>query len=136
MKIVYLDQNKWIELNGAYHGTKTHPDLDRTLKFIRDASRKAEIVVPLSAVHYMEIARIGDRSRRARLGETMWELSGGHTLARFRKVVEHEIEEALARRYPAITPEPFELLGKGYAHSLETDYAYRCPDELRFKLPN
>jgi hypothetical protein len=64
MKIVYLDQNKWIELNGAYHGTKTRPELDRTLEFIGDRLKAGMITVPLSTVHYMEIARIADRTRR------------------------------------------------------------------------
>jgi len=136
MKIVYLDQNKWIELNGAYHGTKTRPELDRTLEFIRHRLQMGAITLPLSAVHYMEIARIAGRTRRARLGDTMWALSGGRTLASFRKVIEHETEEALARRYPEISPEPFELLGKGFAYALGINYAYRCPEELRSRLPD
>jgi hypothetical protein len=66
----------------------------------------------------------------------MWAISGERTLASFRKVIEHEIEQALARRYPEITPEPFELLGKGFAYAFGTDYAYRCPNELRSRLPD
>src|SRR5713226_5709929 len=91
MKTVYLDQNKWIDLARAFHGKDSEPRLNRALDFVRDASRQGSISVPLSAVHYMETAKIGNRARRARLGVVMWELSCGYTLASYNDVSCHEL---------------------------------------------
>lgn len=132
MKLIYLDQNKWIDLARAYHGKSPDPGFRTALDLARKASASGAAVFPLSAIHYMEIARIRDSGRRARLGTVMWEISGGITIASTRAVLIHELEGALSRVRPRVQPRPFTLLSRGVAHAFGMDRpGYRIPEQLR-----
>lgn len=136
MKIVYLDQNKWIDLARSFHGKDADAHLAAALTSVRAASEQGSAVFPLSAIHYMEIARIRDPQRRARLGTVMWELSRGATIASNRAILIHELEEALARRFPHVRPRPFVLISKGVNHAFGMDRPeYRIPEPFRSQLP-
>lgn len=135
MKIIYLDQNKWIDVAKAFHGRAVDPDLRAAFVLVEKLSRRGAAVFPLSAVHYMETAKISDHGRRKRLGTAMWEISRGHTMASYREIVRFELESELARRFPGVAPRDFELVSRGVAHAFGEVYTYRIPDELRKKLP-
>lgn len=134
MKVVYLDQNKWIDVARAFHGKARDTGLKAAFADIRKVSQQGEAVFPLSWVHYFETAKATDHERRKRLGTAMWEVSGGHTLASVRKMARFEAETALASRFPRVTPRDFRLVSKGYAHAFDTTFTYRIPDEYRGKL--
>jgi len=77
--IVYLDQNKWIELAKIFHG-KDKSERAKSIQKEIEASLECGYIYPLSEVHYMEFARIRNNERRSRLGKVMWEYSKGQTL--------------------------------------------------------
>jgi hypothetical protein len=136
MKIIYLDQNKWIDLARSYHGKDNDPDLKATLSYLLQETKQGSIVLPLSATHYMEIARIRDPQRRSRLGTVMWELSGGTTIGSYRAMLIHELECALARRFAHVHPTTFTLLARGLAHATGVPIdRYRIPEPARSQLP-
>jgi hypothetical protein len=137
MKSVYLDQNKWIDLARAHHGAASGTRFSATLQFLRDPDTRARVVLPLSAIHYIETATVGGGSKsRSRLGEVMWELSRGYTMAPHRLILDHELDVALARRFPAVSIKPFTLVDKGVAHAFGMDrQAYRMPEQVRSALP-
>ena len=117
MKIVYLDQNKWIELARGYYGKTSCNNIQNILKFIQNALKEQAIVLPLSEIHYMETARIYHPSRRERLGSFMYEFSKGYTIAFYTKILIHELESALSKRFQKITLRPFNLISKGVLHA-------------------
>lgn len=119
--LIYLDQNKWIELARIVYGKDAKLESKVVLERIRAAIASGRWVLPLSAVHYMELARISNRERRHRLGAVMHEFSGGLTIAPVREIIEHEIEIALVSRRPALAVTPFSLLGRGVAHAFGVD---------------
>jgi hypothetical protein len=132
MTIAYLDQNKWIDLARAYHGKHPDPTYTSALEAIREGIQQQTLVLPLSAIHYLELFRIKDSARRARLGKVMWELSRGYTLASTTAILFHELEVSLSRRFPHIICRPFTLLAKGAAHAFGVPRsAYRVPPEAR-----
>jgi hypothetical protein len=136
MKIIYLDQNKWIDLAKSYHGKDNDPELKATLAYLLRETQQGSIVLPLSATHYMEIARIGDPQRRGRLATVMWELSGGTTIASYRAMLIHELECALSRRFAHVNPPTFTLLARGLAHAAGVPtHQYRIPEPARSQLP-
>lgn len=114
--IIYLDQNKWIELAKIFHGKDKS---ERAKSIHRDikASLDCGYIYSLSEIHYMEFARISDRGRRSRLGQAMWEYSGGQTLISAREIVECEIEIGLQDYIPRIKPRKINLIGRGIAHA-------------------
>lgn len=115
--LVYLDQNKWIELARCIHGKETDPSRRSAADGIVRAAASGEAKFPLSAVHYVELARVSNAARRERLGSVMYDISRGVTLASVRQTIEHEVEVSLSRLFPAVIPRPFALLGRGVRHA-------------------
>ena len=119
MAIIYLDQNKWIELAKVLHGKDPRPEMQKVLSFVQDTGRARTHVYPLSAVHYMETNRVREPGRRYRLGIAMWSLSRGRRISLGQKLLVYELELALARRFEGVTPTAFSLLGRGVAFAFD-----------------
>lgn len=115
--LIYLDQNKWIALARMVYG-KDKSQLSKTivthtLKAVEDG----RIIIVLSAIHYIETARISNSDRRKRLGKVMWKYSKGRTLASYKKIVIHELETALTEFFKMKNKTPFQLVGYGVSHA-------------------
>jgi hypothetical protein len=115
--IVYLDQNKWIELARMSHKKDTSPRASRVLRAFEAASNGGQVEFPLSSFHYIETSRISNVDRKIRLGTVMWRFSKGVTIIGYQALVRHELEAALAKHIPQITPGTISVLGYGYAHA-------------------
>ena len=74
LMVVYLDQNKWIELARVVNGLETSPAA-KQLQREMAAAIDCGYVFPLSAIHIIEFSRIKDHGRRSRLGSVMWHFS-------------------------------------------------------------
>jgi hypothetical protein len=110
--LVYLDQNKWIQLAKIINGKETSEGAICLLEEIK-ASLKCGYSYPLSAIHYMEFARISNLGRRQRLGKVMWDYSKNKTLISTREIVIHELENSLSNFFPEIKPKNINILGTG-----------------------
>jgi len=118
MKVIYLDQNHWIELARTAYGRASRPETPMVLEALRQARASGRTCFPLSFGHYIETRKRGNADQRLRLAKFMLELSGGITVAPPDVVFRHEIDMALGRCFPGRAgPEPFELLGRGAAHA-------------------
>jgi hypothetical protein len=123
MKIVYLDQNHWIELSRAAHGRKTKAETPAVLGALRKARKSGCACFPLSFAHYVETHKQRALARRTRLADLMLELSDRITIAPPHVVARHEIEKALAHCFPGrVEPQPFQLLGTGLTHAADHDF--------------
>ncbi|MCC3859461.1 hypothetical protein IB289_24275 [Vibrio parahaemolyticus] len=119
--LVYLDQNKWIQLAQIVYGKDKSPKSIQTLNEIR-ASLECGYVYPLSATHYQEFSRISNLGRRKRLGQVMWDYSQNKTIVSTEKIVIHEIETALSKYFPSIQPGKLELIGQGMANAFGREF--------------
>jgi hypothetical protein len=136
MRTIYLDQNKWIELAKMLQGSSEGSELAQLWSRAVAAADAGSVCFPLSAIHYMELARVSNPKRRKDVGEVLWRLSGGQTIASHRTIVEHEIETALAFDHPQIQPRAFELVSKGIALAFGmTPLQVALPKPLRERLP-
>jgi len=134
-KIVYLDQNKWIELAKVFHHKRAAPGAVAALGYLQDSVPARAAVFPLSAMHYMETWKITDGERRKRLAAFMWELSQGRTIASYRALLVHELETALSKRFPSVLPAPFSLLSAGVSHAFGMPLLeFRLPEPIRSAL--
>ncbi|MFC3851402.1 hypothetical protein ACFOSD_06185 [Salinispirillum marinum] len=133
MTVVYLDQNKWIELARIRNG-KDSSDRARQLLREIDAARDCGVIFPLSAIHILEFARIKDNKRRARLGRVMWEYSGGITTKSLKELLCWELEVAFANKGYAVNSERPSYLGRGIAHAfgekLDNPIAAMFPEKI------
>lgn len=75
--VVYLDQNHWIDLARTLHAPhKATESVRDAADYLIRCARARAIVVPLSAAHMVETAKI-DGAQRRHLAETMLRLSRG-----------------------------------------------------------
>jgi hypothetical protein len=97
--LVYLDLNKWIDLARAESRQDQghlHWDALRTAERLVAAGL---VTFPLSSAHFMEVAKIGDDSRRRNLAKLMANLSQGWFLASNRSFFLQELRTAIAGRF-------------------------------------
>jgi hypothetical protein len=114
--IIYLDQNKWIELARIINGIDKSERAAALVQEINIAL-SAGYIFPLSAIHIMEFSRIRDAGRRSRLGKVMWQFSQGFTLAPQREIVSREIEIAFFQMGFNVNPRELKLIGRGIPHA-------------------
>jgi hypothetical protein len=115
--IIYLDQNKWIELAKMVHGKDKSAWAKQVLRDYEAASDGRLAEFPLSSFHYIETSRISNVDRKVRLGEVMWRFSRGITILGYPAVVRHELEAALAKHFSQVTVESISILGRGHSHA-------------------
>lgn len=79
--LIYLDLNKWIDLARAESANSDGDRCGLPLDTAKELVSKKNAIFPLSAAHFMEVAKIGDDSRRRKLAKLMVKLSDGWLLA-------------------------------------------------------
>jgi hypothetical protein len=117
LMIVYLDQNKWIELARMLHGRDTSSKASGVLRDLEAAKIEGRATFPLSSFHYIETSRVSNVDRKVRLGAAMWHFSRGITIIGYQAIVRHELEVALSKHLPQVNPGGIRILGKGHAHA-------------------
>ncbi|MFJ9636818.1 hypothetical protein [Streptomyces sp. NPDC101178] len=93
-KIVYLDQNKWIDLLRAEKSGEDSPSLAAGAA-LRQAVAAGRAVVPLSAGHYLETWHRSNWESRHALARLMRDISQFSTLAPIQSVQRWEMDLAL-----------------------------------------
>lgn len=119
--IVYLDQNKWIELARIINGKDKSPKAKELLNEVQ-AARQRDFIFPLSAIHIIEFSRIRDNARRSRLGQVMWRYSGGATTAPLKEILCKELEIAFSHKGYQVERKPLPYIGHGVAHAFGEKY--------------
>lgn len=131
--IVYLDQNKWIDLARIENGLDVS-ERALALKHEFNAAVESGCVFPLSAIHVVEFSRIKDHQRRHRLGKVMWKFSQGVTTAPLKEILCWELEVAFSKAGYEVKPRDFNYVGKGIPHAfgeqLESPLAAAFAEEI------
>lgn len=118
--LIYLDQNKWIEIAKMAHGKDKSSRAARVLHDFEAARDNGQATFPLSSFHYVETSRISNVDRKVRLGAVMWHFSKGATILCYQAIVRHELEVALAKRLPQVSPSNIAVIGRGHSHAFCT----------------
>lgn len=119
--VVYLDQNKWIDLGLAYYQKSRGVRFGKTLQRMRDAVKQKTARFPFSRVHILETMKMGDIERRKRLAQVIAEFSEGWTIAPPEKITPVEFNMAAATVFnrPFVISSPV-VFGRGIEFSLGT----------------
>lgn len=99
MRIVYLDQNKWIELARAAKFPAEYPELHALLEAINQEISAGRLALPLTATNIFETYKISDAQRRHDLAFVQAFLSGGLVFRGRHKRLEVEVTEVLRSAY-------------------------------------
>jgi hypothetical protein len=107
VRIVYLDQNKWIDLARAAKYPAEHPDLHRLLEVVAREVRDGRLALPLTATNIYETQKINREERRRDLASLQATLSKGLVFRGRHRRLETEISDVLrnANGLPAVSRE-------------------------------
>jgi hypothetical protein len=105
MDVVYLDQNKWIELARVQAGAvRTGPIADLYEQLL-SAVASRRVLFPLSASHVLETSKRNDHVSRGHLAETQARLSRGYAYRSRAGRLEVEVRAAIHRIFSLRMPE-------------------------------
>lgn len=111
--VIYLDQNKWIDLSRAYHGMPGGQKFQHVLEKIQTAVFSESAIFPLSFQHYYETNKNSDLEQRRRLAKVMAEISQGIAISPQERLMKWELESALAKLFNEPIPETLSVFGYG-----------------------
>lgn len=77
MDIIYLDQNKWIELAQVHAGSQTPEGLATLYNQLLNAVERGKVLFPLSLSHLIETSKRNDPISRGHVVKTQAQLSRG-----------------------------------------------------------
>ena len=77
MKILFLDQNKWIQLASAHSGKVKSGSVYEAYQYFLNALRKDEILIPLTTTNIIETSKRNDPVSRLDVARTQAEFSKG-----------------------------------------------------------
>lgn len=98
-KVVYLDQNKWIELARAAKSPKDHPDARAVLELLCTCVESGVVQLPLTSANLYETHKVNRLERRFDLAYTQATLSKGEVFRGLHRRLEVEISGVLAKVY-------------------------------------
>ncbi len=107
-RIIYLDQNKWIDLARAVKYPDEKPEMRSVLEWLIEELKAGRILVPLTASNIFETHKINMAERRFDLAHTQATMSAGLVFRGRYKRLEVELIDALRAIYamPARVCEP------------------------------
>ncbi|NFO40478.1 hypothetical protein FDB42_10245 [Clostridium botulinum] len=114
-KIIYLDQNKWIELSRCYYGREVQDETKEILNLVEKKSLSGEWIFPLSIIHYNETRTRKQEEQREKLAKFMGIISKNWGIYPYRFDKRNEFKlNTLKREYTPIKYNPGCLFGKLY----------------------
>lgn len=96
MTIIYLDQNKWIEIAQAIKDPIKYRDLMNLIERISDTVRSGGLMLPLTSTNIYETYKIHRHERRQRLALVQCKLSRGLVIRGRAKRKTEELRRVLA----------------------------------------
>jgi hypothetical protein len=88
--IIYLDQNKWIDLAKAINKPEEYPIYVKTANLVLEKVKSGDWIFPLSIIHVLETISRADPKSRERLVDIMLEVSNGYSIKSFADVQKEE----------------------------------------------
>lgn len=104
--VVYLDQNKWIDLARAATAPADHPELRTILERLCSKVAAGEIILPLTSSNIFETHKINRQDQRLHLAYTQVTLSESKVFRGYRRRLEIEIGRVLSELYGLAKSEP------------------------------
>ena len=89
--IIYLDQNKWIDLAKAIMKPEKYPKYVDVAKLIEEKAKREEWIFPLSVIHVFETVSREEKESRKRLVDVMVNISNGYSIKSFLDVQKIEL---------------------------------------------
>lgn len=134
MEIVYLDQNKWIELARVQAGAVSTGPIADLYEQLLIAVASGRVLFPLSVSHVLETSKRNDHVSRGHLAETQARLSRGYAYRSRTGRLEVEVRATIHRIFGLQMPElsPHWAIAHSFLQAFEPMDSLIAPaDEVR-----
>lgn len=136
MVIVYLDQNKWIDLAKAVKSPDAYPEIYVVLENLVARAKEEKAAFPLTFANVYETGKINNEERRRLLAYVQTTLSSGLVFRGRRRRLQEEIRDVLCDAYgiAAVSRSPLWFLSPIFFESImEWDDNIGVPISARAK---
>ena len=99
MNIVFLDQNKWVDLARVVNGTPREPTHIEAYRQIKEAVSQGQLIAPLSMSHVIETCRQNDVQKRRAVAQVQADFSRGYVYRSRQQRFRLELGAALSRAF-------------------------------------
>jgi hypothetical protein len=123
--IVYLDQNKWIDLAKARADHTDGRKYRTVLEKITKAVEQGKVIAPISWIHFVETRKKRDIKKRKELAEVMADLSKGTAITPKSIILDWELERAIAMAFGEIPISMPSVFGCGMPMIFGRDFIER-----------
>jgi hypothetical protein len=132
-KIIYLDQNKWIDLSRAYYNTKGGEQFKDVLDLLSKKVVAGEVILPMSIVHYIETTRSANPDRKEKFARFMVSLTKENGIVPFNHIRNAEVNEAVLKRLGRKAEVNVKdlAIGTGLKFIFAIDLLPGIPDEIK-----
>ena len=119
--IIYLDQNKWIDLARAHHNRSNGNQYKSILQKVMEAIESKKAIFPLSAVHLAETQKNSNTLRRKRLAKVMATISQSWSILLDEIIMTTGIQISAAKLFGFTPPQMPNVFGHGIHFALGID---------------
>jgi hypothetical protein len=98
-RIIYLDQNKWIDLARAVKYPDEKPEMRSVLEWLMEELKTGRITIPLTATNIFETHKVNVAERRFDLAHTQATMSAGLVFRGRYKRLEIELVDSIRAAY-------------------------------------
>ena len=142
IKIIYLDQNIWIELAKGWYSKKG--ESYNTVLKLKEKIKNKDLIVVISIIHFFETLKIKNEKRRENLLNFMMDISEGNVISPFsEEIINKEIYNMFRRRFSLEEIDiKKEIIGKGIPYILGSEWfnklieKYKIPEHLKKQVMN
>jgi hypothetical protein len=139
LMIIYLDQNKWIDLAKAINKPEEYPKYVKTANLVLEKAKSGDWIFPLSIIHVFETISRADPKSRKKLVDIMIEVSNGYSIKSFLDVQKEEFVNAFLNIYApekttqidAIIKNPLVAIG---AEEISIDFKIPTPLTIKQEI--
>lgn len=138
--IIYLDQNKWIDLAKAIINPEKNPKYVEVSNLVLEKIKNGEWIFPLSTIHVFETGSRAEHESRKKLVSVMEKISNGYSIKSFLDVQKDELMNIFlkicapekVKQIEAIIKNPLMTIGvEDFSIELKTDI---FPTSVKQKL--
>ncbi len=96
---IYLDQNKWIDIAHVLHRGDGSAEDKAIVDDLYAGVSAGRIFIPISDIHMMEIAKIGNSRQRSQLANLFVEFGDGWFIKNRQSRIEYELGKAIENAF-------------------------------------
>lgn len=136
LMIIYLDQNKWIDIAKTISNPERYPKYIDVVKLIKEKADLGEWIFPVSLIHFMETLSRADLKSRKNLASVISSISKNYSIKSFVEIEKEEFVNLFAKLHDATKQMSISAIKKNIfpaigADKVDVTFKHELPSEVK-----